>query len=67
VVVDGAEKTLSLQLSNLTLATPASNTADVAADSLPLGNITAASQKKFKPNDACPCKSGKKYKKCCWK
>ena len=20
---------------------------------------------KVKPNDACPCKSGKKYKKCC--
>ena len=28
--------------------------------------IFAWSDKKAKPNDPCPCGSGKKYKKCCW-
>mmetsp|Transcript_10020 Transcript_10020/g.16416 ORF Transcript_10020/g.16416 Transcript_10020/m.16416 type:complete len:149 (+) Transcript_10020:212-658(+) len=28
---------------------------------------TAKSQKKVKPNEPCPCSSGKKYKKCCGK
>eukprot|EP00729_Bicosta_minor_P027700 gene27700-26136_t len=28
---------------------------------------TQAKKKKVKPNEPCPCESGKKYKKCCGK
>ncbi len=32
----------------------------------PYKDIFETGSKKPKPNDACPCGSGKKYKKCCW-
>ena len=66
VVVDGTEKTLSLQLANLSLATGE----DAASGARAQGTatqVTPTAQKKAKPNDPCPCGSGLKYKKCCRK
>ena len=58
-------KTLSHRLSNATLQ-PGSGTSANAQATIP---VTAQridqSHKKLKRNDACPCGSGKKYKKCC--
>lgn len=41
--------------------------ADPLPSSEPSENLLPSSKRKIRPNDPCPCGSGKKYKKCCGK